>query len=341
MSHSRVRGFTLVELLVVIAIIGILVALLLPAIQAAREAARRSQCSNNLKQIALAINNYHDNYKVYTPARIGSGHMTNNAHLVNSVKNTTGWALLLPFLEQQAAHDQYDFNVCSSSALPGTGYTATVAGNDTINQPIYSQRFKMLECPSHNKAGEQRTNQPGTQDQYSMRGARRTSYFFSTGQYEDLNSPYPNLLSRRLRGLGAFGSDGAARIGDIMDGTSNALLIGESVGGTRKVDENWGPWGLNGTGTCCHGVVMADNNTALPGTPITFSAAHVRDYGINSAYQNDPQRRHFAYTFSSLHPGGAQFALCDGSTRFLAESLDYLTLIRLAYIADKEPLGQF
>jgi len=335
------KGFTLVELLVVIAIIGILVALLLPAIQAAREAARRTQCVNNLKQMGLALANYHDTYKVYPPAKLGSGQHTSNPNLVYHVKNTTGWAMMLPFLEQKAPYDQYNFDVCSSSARRA-GYAAPLIGNDTMNQAVYSMRFGVLECPSHSKAGEERTNQPGTEDLYNMRGARRTSYFFSTGSYTDDNSPYANMLGRRLLGLGAFGCDGSARLDDIMDGTSNVLASGESVGGTtEKIDANWGPWGLCGTRTSSHGVVMVSNFTDVSGTPIVYTSADARDYGINGAYQNDALGRHFAWTFSSQHPGGAQFVLCDGSTRFLSDSLDYRTLARLAFIGDKEPLGQF
>jgi prepilin-type N-terminal cleavage/methylation domain-containing protein len=344
----RVRGFTLVELLVVIAIIGVLVALLLPAVQAAREAARRAQCSNNLKQMGVALHNYHDTYKVFPPGRLSSGQHTlgNNVQMVRGgVKNTTGWAMLLPFVEQQAAYDQYNFNVCSSSARR-SGYPATapVMGDDTINLAIYSARYSFLECPSHDKAGEQRTEHPGTEELYSMRNARRTSYFFSSGRYTDDNSPYQTyLIGRRLRGIGAFGTDGSARLDDIMDGTSNAIAIGESHGGPgHKTNDSWGPWGLNGTRTCCFGAVLdAQATDVAVGVPITFTAAHARDYGINGAYNNDPMRRSFAWTFRSIHPGGAQFLLCDGSTRFIAETIDYLTLVRLAYIADGEVLGQF
>lgn len=336
-SRSRAAAFTLVELLVVIAIIGVMVGLLLPAVQAAREAARRMSCGNNMKQLGLALHNYHSTYNTFPPARFASGQLNNNVNLAIPVKNTTGWAMLLPFLEQQAAYDQYNFNVCSSSARR-SNYPAhaPVLGVDTTNEPIYSTRFSFLECPSHVDAGELRTVQPGTQDLYSMRNARRTSYFFSSGQYNDDSSIYSNLASRRLRGLGAFGTDASAKFGDISDGTSNAIAIGESRGGRTKTGADWGPWGLNGVRTCCFGVVDADNNTAVPGTPITFTAVHVRDYHINSAYNNDPQRRQFAWTFGSQHPGGAQFTLCDGSVTFLTDSMDYLTLIRLAYILDGE-----
>ena len=339
MNRTR-QAFTLVELLVVIAIIGVMVGLLLPAVQAAREAARRMSCGNNMKQLGLALHNYHSTYNVFPPARFASGQLNNNVGNAIPVKNTTGWAMLLPFLEQQAAFEMYNFDVCSSSSRRGNyPASAPVMGNDTINEPIYSQRFSFLECPSHVDAGEMLSRDPGTENLYSLRNARRTSYFFSTGQYTDDNSIYPNLASRRLRGLGAFGTDGAAKFGDISDGTSNALAIGESRGGRTKRDPWWGPWGLNGTRTCCFGVVMADNNTAVPGTPITFNAAHQRDYHINSAFNNDPQRRQFAWTFGSQHPGGAQFTLCDGSVTFLSDSLDYLTLIRLSYILDGEPVS--
>ena len=343
LCHSkRPRGFTLVELLVVIAIIGVLVALLLPAVQAAREAARRMQCSNNLKQIGVALHNYHDAFKAFPPAKLNSGQHTSNPQLVQGgIKNTTGWALLLPMLEQQPAYDNYNFNVCSSSATRG-GVLSPVMGNDMINHPVYSLRFKVLECPSHDGAGDPYTNAPGTNDLYSMRDARRTSYLFSTGQYTDDNSPYPNLRSRGLRGLGAFGSDGAASFSDIRDGSSNSLAVGESVNGpAEKVGANWGPWGLCGTRTCCHGVVAADNNTAIAGTPITYNATHARDYHINSAYNNDALGRSFAWTFRSSHPGGAQFLFCDASTHFLPETMDYLTLIRLSYIRDKEVVGDY
>jgi type II secretory pathway pseudopilin PulG len=325
----------LVELLVVIAIIGILVALLLPAVQAAREAARRMSCSNNLKQLGLAVHNYHDTYKIFPPARLASGQHTSNAALIQNVKNTTGWAVMLPFFEQQAAYDQYDFHVCSSSA----SRYGKVFGDDTMNHAIYSARYKILECPTHVDAGENRTNRAGSENLYSMRDAKRTSYFFSTGNYTDDNSIYPNLISRRLSGLGAFGSDGAARLDDISDGTSNVIALGESVGGRTKTNANWGPWGLNGTRTCCFGRVVANDNVRVPGSGLTYNAAHARDYHINSAYRNDAQGRHFAWTFSSMHPGGAQFTLCDGSTRFIAETIEYLTLVRLARILDGEPVS--
>ncbi|MCC6510170.1 MAG: DUF1559 domain-containing protein [Pirellulaceae bacterium] len=334
----RQRAFTLVELLVVIAIIGIWVGLLLPAVQAAREAARRMSCSNNLKQIGLALHNYHSAHKIFPPAILGSGQLTNNAGQVRFVLNTTGWAMLLPQVEQTAAYNQYNFGACSSSAR-NSAYTAPLMGNDQINAAIYGARYPFLECPSHTDAGEVFNNLPGTQDLYSMRNARRTSYLFSSGQMTENNSVYSNLLPRRLRGLGAFGMDGSATLDDIIDGTSNAMAVGESVGGRRKVDPKWGPWGLTGTRTCCTGTVKADTDDAAPvGKAFVLNPTLQRDYHINSAYNNDAQRRHFAWTFSSMHTGGAQFTSCDGSVRFISETIDFLVLARYAYVADKEPL---
>ncbi len=98
-GQQRVRGFTLIELLVVIAIIAILIALLLPAVQQAREAARRSTCKNNLKQLAIALHNYHETHNVFPPAKLGSG-MYNNGGSGRVIKNTNGWILVLPFMEQ-------------------------------------------------------------------------------------------------------------------------------------------------------------------------------------------------------------------------------------------------
>ena len=113
MVRFRRLAFTLVELLVVIAIIGILVALLLPAIQAAREAARRTECTNKMKQLGVAIHNYHDTHKQFPPAGINYGWagagVTNP--ITGQILNVSGWSMTLPFLEQQQLYDQYDFKV--------------------------------------------------------------------------------------------------------------------------------------------------------------------------------------------------------------------------------------
>src|SRR5688572_27416461 len=153
MRRSKSSAFTLVELLVVIAIIGILVALLLPAVQAAREAARRMQCANNLKQFGLALHNYHDTFKVFPPALLNPGRPTNAVLVANypeGVRNHTGWLFLLPFLEMTTVHSQINFNFATCQDNPNAGGPAP---NSAINDPITGQRYKIFECPSHPAAG--------------------------------------------------------------------------------------------------------------------------------------------------------------------------------------------
>ncbi len=337
MIRSKRRfGFTLVELLVVIAIIGILVALLLPAIQAAREAANRSECANNLRQAGIAIHNYHDTFNTFPPALLGSGRYNDgNYHAARGgVKNTTGWALLLPFMEQSAMAREYNFEVCSSSSSP---YNHAVTGTDTINEPVYSNRLKMLECPSHPGTGEQSSNDAGGTSFYSRRNAHRTSYLFATGVFTDYNNRYEAYATDIRQGM--FGNDGAAKFSTITDGTSNTIAIGEAAGGGQfKMSSHYGPWGLNGTHTCCHGRVVTGSSTQISHSS---NVSHAMDWAINAVWRGDARGRTYAWVFSSLHPGGAQFVLGDGKTRFISQDVDYELFARLNYIHDNEPIGQF
>jgi prepilin-type N-terminal cleavage/methylation domain-containing protein len=337
MKSRRRTAFTLVELLVVIAIIGILIALLLPAVQAAREAARRAQCANNLKQTGLALHNYHDTYKVFPPALLNSGRYTGAAtYYPEGVLNTTGWAMLLPFFEQKPLWDLYDFRVCSSSSNPNAGIP--VLGDDTMNQPYYSTRLSVLECPSADNNGQSSTYDAGGTSFYSRRGVFRSNYFFSTGVYTDYDAPYEQYNMNVRQGM--FGNNGAARISWVKDGTSNSLAVGEAIGGSErkhKTSSHYGPWGMCGTHTCCHGRIVSNSSTP----PISYTSAQAAEWCINCVWRGDALQRTYAWVFNSLHPGGAQFALGDGSTQFLSETMDYLTLCRLAYIHDAEPIGAF
>jgi prepilin-type N-terminal cleavage/methylation domain-containing protein/prepilin-type processing-associated H-X9-DG protein len=346
MSRFRKRGFTLVELLVVIAIIGILVALLLPAVQAAREAARRSQCANNLKQQGLALHNYHDTYKTFPPALLGSGRYNNGPYhqARGGVKNTTGWTLLLPFYEQSAVHAKYNFGACSSVSSP---YGHAVAGTDLINDGLYNLRYEILECPSDPSRGNEVSSSPpdNPADFYARRKAKRSSYLFSTGVFTDYNAAYEATASDIRRG--AFGNDGAADFAKITDGTSNSLATGEAHGGSlkrQKTSASFGPWGLTGTHTCCHGRVLTTSSTNPDAIHMTANSTdYWKNWTINGIWYNntstpDALERSYAWVFNSFHPGGAQFSLCDGSVRFLPATIEYRTLVRLAYIADGLPV---
>lgn len=331
-SHRRRMGFTLVELLVVIAIIGILVALLLPAVQAAREASRRSQCANNLKQHGLAIQNYHDVNKVCPPALMNSGRYNNGAV---QVKNTTGWAMMLPQYEQEAAYNRYNFGSCSSAS---SVYSGVLQGNDTINVQVTSQRYNFLECPSSPVSYEESSQGVGVStDYYSRNRARRTNYLFSSGIFTDYNAPWDNTSSDIRRGM--FGNDGAAKLAALVDGTSFTIAIGEATGQRDKTSDSYGPWGLTGTHTCCHGRVYSSSSSTLTSfTPCEQRLGHFNspNDGVlaNCAPYAARPTATYAWNFSSKHPASCQFVYADGSVHTLPNSMDYMTLLRLCYIAD-------
>ena len=334
MPLRRRTGFTLVELLVVIAIIGILIALLLPAVQAAREAARRAQCTNNLKQQGLAIQNYHDTFKCFPPALLNSGRYADGAipgsYYPEGVRNHTGWLLMLPFMEQGPLYNQIVFGEATSLSNPNAGGPVIDNPVSQANISALSLRVKILECPSHPTAGDNRTS---TSDFYIMTDAKRTSYLFSVGYQTDYSAPdsvYRGNADYNRR-IGAFANNSSTRIAQITDGTSNSLAIGEGAGGNQKggkTSSNYGPWGLQGTHTCCHGRLVAYSD-------VTYDPTHARDWTINAVWQGtDSLERSYAWVFNSYHPGGCNFVFCDGSSHFLSETIDYGTLLRLGFVAD-------
>ena len=330
-------GFTLVELLVVIAIIGILVALLLPAVQAAREAARRSQCNNNLRQMGIALQNYHDIHNVFPPAKIGSGSMAYKYPAYESwrnvVTNTTGFLLLLPQLEQQPLFQIYNFNYPSSLSSWDSGGKPLAGGATTsvANQPVYSKPLPVFTCPSDTQPASIRNYQANNAGSpYEENNAAESNYLFATGQYTDYASPWqlyvgsrPNINGIVASDIGPFGNDGAAKFGDIKDGTSNTVAIGESKQAVSgKYSSVYGPFWGNGVHTCCHG--WTPRQTVLH-TYNSVTAPYGIFYGsINFDYSGVQHRElQYAWQFGSYHPAGALFAMCDGSTRFISDNVDY------------------
>jgi prepilin-type N-terminal cleavage/methylation domain-containing protein/prepilin-type processing-associated H-X9-DG protein len=317
------RGFTLIELLVVIAIIAILIALLLPAVQQAREAARRTQCKNNLKQLALAQHNYHD---VYGSFAIGSQDNPPNHPRPRRVwqagKHRKGSHLvkLLPYVEQSTISNSLDWSLDVTAQL-----------NSPALNRVYRKDLPVYRCPSDDyRVGNGMTNYAASCGAQSMPARNRACNLypgnvFGTGRAGHSSSRHGGNISGIISRY-----NWAARMADIIDGTSNTILMGEIR--PKCGDHHRGGW--------------ANPNALWTGTtaPINFNTCPGE--GGNSANGlpincNSYRVWMTSQGFKSRHTGGAQFALCDGSVRFLSENIDYMTYQRLGDRRDGQVLGEF
>ncbi|MEY4176873.1 MAG: hypothetical protein RLY70_447 [Planctomycetota bacterium] len=299
-KSSRRRGFTLVELLVVIAIIGVLVALLLPAVQAAREAARRIQCTNNLKQIGLALQTYESAHGTFPPGFISrvTGVWPGGAN--DPVPEVgPGWsffALLLPQMEQSGLHGTVNFN------LPIT---------DIANQPARSTRVSAFQCPSDAWSGPV-TVWPAS---LGLSDLSHTSYVGCLGGGDPANSPAYTALYEEQPFNGIFHRNAGVRHADITDGTSNTIALGERA--SMFTPNGWA--GVIPTAQTVFSPRVAQRRgqtvgqTARPA--ITMAAVHVRSGGPN-APTGSPGG------FWSAHTGGCLFLLMDGSTHTISTTVD-------------------
>ena len=230
-QRTRKRGFTLIELLVVIAIIAILIALLLPAVQQAREAARRSQCRNNMKQLGLALMNYHEVFKVFPASYTNGGEVRSNYYLpYGQIKNHTGYLALLPYLDQQPMHDAIDFNFA-------TGMADWRSRGGGQRQPaIEDKNLEVMRCPSDANFDDPHTY--GWQNMYTIHNASRVSYGFVHRHHEyAIYRTYGRDLAWYKT---AFGKNGAARLGSIKDGAAQTMLMIETP--HRKWSRAYGPY---------------------------------------------------------------------------------------------------
>jgi prepilin-type N-terminal cleavage/methylation domain-containing protein/prepilin-type processing-associated H-X9-DG protein len=356
-NDDRRLAFTLVELLVVIAIIGILVALLLPAIQAAREAARRATCTNNLKQLGIAIQVFHDQHKALPPGAQYYDVRTNCKACELTDRNPeccierggTIHMFLLPHIEEQALFDMYDFEIYTDEQLMPNG------------QPIGSSPIAIFVCPSEEprEASEIRRDQKTTLSVDQLRSYKLTNYQASRGptrhntagpvscaladpwnQYfglKPINAPPPNDgFTWRYPDGGdpkfwtQFGGPFTrwsyrVKMKQISDGMSHTIFMGEvRIGCSEHAAEGWA-WTHSGNGLI----------STL--TPINFDSCTPSD---------DPALDCASWAtwssslgFKSPHPGGAQVVMGDGSVHFLPESIDMTTYNRLGGKADGEAVS--
>ena len=295
----RLRGFTLIELLVVIAIIAILIALLLPAVQQAREAARRAQCRNHLKQIGLALHNYHDTHNIFPPGTVPTRTGANNNRVMANYESW-GWAaLILPQLEQANLTQHLQI---SSRSLHTT--LASAAASGRLNETFPG--LSVYQCPSDTtgprlRNGMRRTHFNGLSAIGNSWRPPTLNYPGSTGEPSgDLRAP----RQMNHRGcLGIFFTGSSIRMRDITDGTSNTFMVGE-----RQERCGAGSWlgARNPDGNGTHG-----ND---------YHLARVR-VPLNDPVNTGDDR--CTDGFSSRHTGGAHFLFCDGSVHFISENIDF------------------
>jgi prepilin-type N-terminal cleavage/methylation domain-containing protein/prepilin-type processing-associated H-X9-DG protein len=334
----RKRGFTLIELLVVIAIIAILIALLLPAVQQAREAARRTQCRNNIKQLAIGCHNYHEthgcfplNYATWRKSHPRDG-------------NSSSWMVnVLPFIDQAPMYDKIDFSYGVRNDPRNPGNTMP----NPSNRWFANQAIPAFICPSDTGDGKLdlgRANyrNPAGDRKWGVnnyKGCAGSNWQWGNFRTRDLRpiverekhyntrwGRYGNGLDRG-NGILFRGNNFAVttRVADVLDGTSNTFIIGEAV--PAWCSHTWW-WHANGT-------------TATVSVPLNYpgipTANYTRDANLLRRRGNWPNN----YSFMSRHPGGAHFGMADGSARFISDNVDMATYRALGSIMDGDVLQGF
>ena len=307
---KRSKGFTLVELLVVIAIIGILIGLLLPAVQSVRESARLAECSNNIRQIGMSLQSYN----------------TAHAHFPAGWQSRTGWGWMtysLPFIEQNNFYDALDLDKSLT---------------DVSHESLIGHKIQGQLCPtSTNNSGNHELAVEPTGDTYRV---GRTHYVASIGseaeteQYPDGQScPSQNLLSSQGFINGVFYRDSETPLRDILDGTSNTLLVGERSG--ELFDSQW-PGIINGssyTGWRVVGWAGEPPNNPLRTEPLVV---------INDDGEETELEIHFHgfAQFNSMHNGVTMFAFCDGSTRPIDDDISPVAFRAMGTIKGRETIRE-
>ena len=345
-KNIPIRGFTLIELLVVIAIIAVLVALLLPAVQQAREAARRTQCRNNLKQLGLALHNYHDVHRMLPYGRGGTGKVVGQQGWTNRLY-LSGIVPMMPYLDQAAIWDRI-------AQAPGQGGSVTGRWIDGTTFPQPEGNISVLLCPSSPMIGR---SLPRSQ----LDLGPPKSYKMSMGDtYEDFRSNN-NLPKRPRDSRGAFGFLSCNSFSDFRDGQSSTIVmseveLGSNANSIRGRAAVYVP-GIEQNPSNCLSVVQGSQYGPSPSLPPNSSLHPSEPLGLSWAYggywnffntvlpPNGPScssefpANHVLLTASSMHPGGVNVLICDGSVRFVNENINTGDLTQPAVTSGASPYG--
>ncbi len=309
-SENRGRGFTLVELLVVIAIIGILVALLLPAVQMAREAARRMQCSNNLKQVGLAILNYEASVGSFPSGGLATG-AGSYGH--------SWWVRILPFAEQSAVYEKFDQKGTTTGWLAGGSWN----GNQINRDLLRLVEFALMDCPS-----SELPRQVLTGTDYGEADIMSAMYTGISGATD--HSTAEDRLSNPSDGRICYGGvlivHDAVKMAEIIDGTTNTIMVGEQSGWCRSAVGKK----ADCRSDCWHGLAMGPrpnggSNRHFNLTCMVHGINENSMSGLGVSGNCGPNR-----PIQSAHPDGAHVLRADGSVHFMAETTEVQLLYNLA-----------
>ncbi|WP_373649955.1 DUF1559 domain-containing protein [Schlesneria sp. DSM 10557] len=301
----RRKGFTLIELLVVIAIIAVLIALLLPAVQQAREAARRTQCKNNLKQLGLALHSYHDTFSTLPPGAIQVFETT--------ARNEATWvSMILPYIDQAPLYNRADFNSCFGC----------VGGVGNPPNEIVSVSLPGMTCPSDPNSGK-----------LAFNAYRRGNYVANSGIGALRSVTNPDDPSRLFPGPFTMNSKRSFR--DFIDGTSNTAMVSELLNSTG--DDFRGVMHYPEGSLYQHD---RNPNTTIPDESRAAFCVNGLRYpciGTSSSYAD----RALIYSARSQHIGGAHVTMADGAVRFISENLSLVIWQAIGTHKGNETIGEF